>query len=342
MARPTLISLAKELGVSRQTVSNVINAPHLVKPTTRERVREHIERSGYRPSAAARALRTNRTKIVGMRMSPVLDGINGSVMDRYLHAATEALEERGYHPVLVTASGEQEELAALTGLFETGLIDAAMLAYTTPLDSRPAELRRIGMPFVAFGRPWGELDAPHPWVDIDNTTGVEEGTRLLRERGHTRIGFIGSSDFSMIDRDRRLGWLRGMEGVDENLEELDTCVPEGIEHGFRAMRVLRDRGVTAAACGTDSLALGALSVLYESPVEGFAPAESIVGFDDSPVAAALGFSSVVQPVEQVAPLLVSQLISELEDDVQPCERRVVLPSVLRARLGPGLPVRLRS
>ena len=108
------------------------------------------------------------------------------------------------------------------------------------------------------------------------------------------------------------------------------------------MRILRDRGATAAACGTDSLALGALSVLYESPVEGFHPAESIVGFDDSPVAAALGFSSVIQPVEEVAPLLVSQLISELEDDVEPCDRRVVLPSVLRARVGPGLPVRLRS
>lgn len=341
MARPTLISLAKELGVSRQTVSNVINAPHLVKTSTRERVREHIERSGYRPSAAARALRTNRTKIVGMRMSPVIDGINGSVMDRYIHAVTEALEERGYHPVLVTASGEQEELAALIALYETGLIDAAMLAYTSPLDSRPAELRRIGMPFVAFGRPWGELDAPHPWVDVDNATGVEEGVHLLRERGHTRIGFIGSSDFSMIDRHRREGWLRGMQGIDENLDELDLCVPEGIEHGFRAMRVLRDRGVTAVSCGTDSLALGALSVLYESPESGFAPAESVVGFDDSPVSAALGFSSVVQPVEQVAALLVEQLIGVLEDSVETCERHVVLPSVLRARFGRGLPVRLR-
>ncbi len=340
MARPTLISLAKELGVSRQTVSNVINAPHLVKPSTRERVQEHIERSGYRPSAAARALRTNRTRIVGMRMSPVLDGINGSVMDRYIHAVTEALEERGYHPVLVTASGEQEELAALIGLYETGLIDAAMLAYTSPLDTRPAELRRIGMPFVSFGRPWGDEDAPHPWVDIDNATGVEDGTRLLRERGHTKIGFIGPSDFSMIDRHRHEGWLRGMAGLDEDLAELDICVAEGIQNGFRAMRVLRERGITAAVCGTDSLALGALSVLYESPVEGFAPAESIVGFDDSPVASALGFSSVAQPVEQVASLLVTQLISELEDDVEQCERRVLLPSVLRVRLGRGLPVRL--
>jgi DNA-binding LacI/PurR family transcriptional regulator len=273
-------------------------------------------------------------------MSPVLDGINGSVMDRYLHAVTEALEERGYHPVLVTASGQQEELAALIPLYETGLIDAAMLAYTTPHDNRPEELRRIGMPFVSFGRPWGEEDAPHPWVDIDNATGVEEGTRLLRERGHTRIGYIGPSDSSVIDSHRRDGWVRGMAGLDVDLEELDMCVPEGSQNGFAAMRVLRDRGVTAAACGTDSLALGALSVLYESPVEGYSPAESVVGFDDSPVASALGFSSVVQPVEQVASLLVAQLIGELEDSVEQGERRVLLPSVLRPRLGRNLPVRL--
>jgi len=339
MARPTLISLAKELGVSRQTVSNVLNAPHLVKPSTRERVREHIERSGYRPSAAARALRTNRTRIVGMRMSPVLDGINGSVMDRYVHAATEALEDRGYHPVLVTATGEAEELAALTALYETGLIDAALLAYTSPQDARPGELRRIGMPFVAFGRPWGDMDAPHPWVDIDNAIGVEEGTRMLRERGHTRIGYIGPSDTSMIDHDRHEGWVRGMAGVGEDLAELDVVVAEGIEHGMEAMRLLRDRGATAAACGTDSIALGALSVLYESPIEGFLPAESVLGFDDSPVAAALGFSSVSQPVERVASILVGQLIAVL-DEVSLDAPQVILPSVLHARTGRGLPVRL--
>ncbi len=340
MARPTLISLAKELGVSRQTVSNVINAPHLVKASTRERVRAHIESSGYRPSAAARALRTNRTRIVGMRLSPVLDGINGSVMDRYLHAATETLEERGYHPVLVTATGELEELAELTALYETGLIDAVMLAYTSPHDTRPSELRRLGVPFVAFGRPWGELDATHPWVDVDNAIGVEHGTAELRRRGHDRIGYIGPSLFSMIDRDRRDGWARAMADSGQDLEDIDMCVPEGIDNGYKAMTVLRDRGVTAVACGTDSLALGALSVLYENPVEGFTPAESVLGFDDTPVASALGFSSVAQPIEEVAALLVKQLIAELEEKDEACERHVILPSVFMPRKGRDLAVRL--
>jgi DNA-binding LacI/PurR family transcriptional regulator len=340
MARPTLISLAKELGVSRQTVSNVINAPHLVKTSTRERVREHIERSGYRPSAAARALRTNRTKIVAMRILSDLGSLNGSVMDRYLHAATEALEERGYRPVLFTAKSEDEELAALTALFESGVVDAAMLSATTPTDQRPAGLRRLRMPFVAFGRPWGELDAPHPWVDIDNAVGMEQGTRLLRERGHTRIGYIGPSNGAMIDRKRHEGWLNGMEGVDVDLSSLDMVVPEVTQYGYQAMHVLRERGVTAAVCGTDSLALGALSVLYESPVAGFLPAQSIIGYDDSPVAEALGISSVFQPVEQVAPLIVSQMIGELDETDELCERHVLIPSQLHVREGRTLPGRL--
>ncbi len=340
MARPTLISLAKELGVSRQTVSNVINAPHLVKESTRERVREHIERSGYRPSAAARALRTNRTRIVAMRILSNLGTLNGSVMDRYLHAVTEALEEQGYHPVLFAAKSEAEELAALTALFETGAVDGAMLSATNPTDTRPAELRRLGMPFVAFGRPWGELDAPHPWVDIDNAVGMEEGTRLLRERGHTMIGYVGPSNGAMIDRKRHEGWLNGMKGVDVDLEALDMVVPEVTQRGFEAMQVLRARGATAAVCGTDSLALGALSVLYESQVDGFLPAQSIIGYDDSPVAEALGISSVFQPVEQVAPLIVAQLIAELENVGGPVERHTLIPSTLHVRQGRALPVRL--
>ena len=67
MSKTTLVSLAESLGVSRQTVSNVINAPHRVKPETRMRVQHAIVESGYRPSAAARQLRTRRSMNFGIR-----------------------------------------------------------------------------------------------------------------------------------------------------------------------------------------------------------------------------------------------------------------------------------
>ena len=95
MVRPTLVSLARELGVSRQTVSIVLNAPHLVRPETRERVAKAIEESGYRPSAAAQALRRQRSLTLALRLYPSTDGINGAVMDRFLHSLVEQAETLG-------------------------------------------------------------------------------------------------------------------------------------------------------------------------------------------------------------------------------------------------------
>ena len=110
MARPTLASLAAELGVSRQTISNVINAPDRVKPATLERVRAAIEAAGYRPSAAARQLRTRRSMNLGMRLMPATDGINGSILDRFLHALTESAQDAGYRLTLFCADSHEDEV----------------------------------------------------------------------------------------------------------------------------------------------------------------------------------------------------------------------------------------
>ena len=83
MGHPTLTTLARELGVSAQTVSNVINTPDIVRPETRERVLEAIRRSGYRPSSAARALRTRQAKALGLRLFQRVDDINSAVHEMH-------------------------------------------------------------------------------------------------------------------------------------------------------------------------------------------------------------------------------------------------------------------
>ena len=77
--RPTLESLATELGVSRQTVSNVLNRPGVVAEPTRERVAAAISAAGYVPSRAGRQLRTQRSHAIGIRLMPTFDGINGHI-----------------------------------------------------------------------------------------------------------------------------------------------------------------------------------------------------------------------------------------------------------------------
>src|SRR5699024_9726130 len=91
---PNVEDVARLAGVSRQTVSNVLNAPQKVTPATAERVQAAIKKLGYRPHASARRLRTRRSATVGVHLDPYRGGISGVLLDRFVHALTEAAGER--------------------------------------------------------------------------------------------------------------------------------------------------------------------------------------------------------------------------------------------------------
>ena len=92
---PTVEDVALAAGVSRQTVSNVINTPAIVREETRDRVHRAIADLGYRPHAAARRLRTRRSSTIGIHLDPYAGGISGVVLDRFVHALTERAGDRG-------------------------------------------------------------------------------------------------------------------------------------------------------------------------------------------------------------------------------------------------------
>ncbi len=328
-SKPTLVSLARELGVSRQTVSNVINAPELVRPETRERVQAAIERSGYRPSALGRALRTNRSMNLAYRIHPMTDDINGTVMDRFLHALTNAAQTSSYRVTLFTAHDDEQEFGELESLASINAIDGCVLINTGSGDTRPERLLGLGCPFVAFGRPWDALPGRHAWVDIEGASGTRAATEMLLERGHRNIAFLGWEAGSGTGDDRRAGWAAAMTGVVDHPERLDIGIRnDGVTAGAEAARELRARGATAVVCASDSLALGAFPSFAE-PGQAFVP---VVGFDDTPVARALGVSSCAQPVEQAARFCIKTLITLLKKpDADPSAHQRLLSPVLTVR-----------
>lgn len=304
--KPTMVTLARDLGVSRQTISNVLNNPDVVSEPTRARVLAAIEATGYRPSAAGRALRTQRSLAIGMRLYPAVDGINGAVMDRFLHSVTELAQARGYRVMLSSAADTETEIASTIEAREMSVIDAAILTDTFLGDPRPARLAAAGVSFVAFGRPWGEPDASHSWVDVDGRAGTLAATAHLRSIGHARIGFIGWPHTSGVGEDRLAGWVAGLDGTGLDPDEWLVLVEDGARHGAGAAATLRDRGATAVVCASDSLALGAMSVF-----RGVDSQLPVIGFDDTPVATAVGISSVAQPVETAAKVIVDVLLGLL-------------------------------
>ncbi len=314
--RATLESVAQRAGVSRQTVSNVLNAPHLVRAGTTERVRAAIDELGYRPSSAARQLRTGRSRVLGLRLEPVQDGINGAVLDRFLHALTEEAQAHDYRVMLFTAPDDTHEIARYDELLDTAELDAFVLTSTHRGDPRTAWLTERGIPFVTFGRPWGAAEAPgpaeeHPWVDVDGAAGTRAAVEHLRALGHSRIGYVGWPAGSDLGEDRARGWYETMAQVGwtpADLEQLHAAVEDGVATGAEATeRLLAGSAPTAVVCVSDSLALGALTVARRSPRP-----LAVVGFDDTPVAAAIGLTSVAQPLAAAARDAVGLLLAQLD------------------------------
>lgn len=301
---PTVDDVARVASVSRQTVSNVLNAPEIVKPETRDRVELAIARLGYRPHASARRLRTQQSSTIGIRLDPMVNGISGSILDRYLHALTEQAATRGMRIMLFTATDPLDEIEQFRRLRDGADVDAFVMTATRYEDPRVDWLISERIPFVTFGRPWGaDVESPdRSWVDVDGFAGTQDATRHLIGRGLSRIGYLGWPAGSGTGDERRRGWAAAMTeafGLDgAALDALALTTHEAVPDARRVVEQLMasSTDLDALVCVSDSLALGAMMAVNEAGRRSF----PVIGFDNTPVAQAVGLSSVEQQLDQVA------------------------------------------
>jgi DNA-binding LacI/PurR family transcriptional regulator len=300
----TIFEVAEAAGVSRQTVSNVLNAPDRVAPATADRVRRVIEELGYRPNRAARNLRDRSSRCIGFKIAPPT-GLN-NLLDRFLHALADNAKNAGHHLLLFSAATVEEELAAYEELIVTGTVDGFVHADIETVDERLEWCHRNGIPCVSFGRP--KNPGPCSWVDVDGADGLAQSVDYLVSRGHRRIAYLGWPEGQRVGDQRRSGWRVAMRG-----HRLDTgglsgaCFEDVAEVAAVARRLLAlPDPPTAFACGSDTFAVAARQAV------GDAADVEVVGYDDSPVAALMTppLSSVRQPIDQVARHVVELLVRQ--------------------------------
>ncbi|MDQ1606824.1 MAG: hypothetical protein QOJ18_1191 [Microbacteriaceae bacterium] len=345
---PTVEDVARVASVSRQTVSNVLNSPHIVKQATRARVEEAIAQLGYRQNASARRLRTQKSATIGIRLDPMRNGISGSILDSFLHALTEHADARGMRVLLFTAEDPDGEIAQIRRLRDGSDVDAFVLTSTFHGDPRTQWLIDNRVPFVTFGRPWGidDMNDPqHLWVDVDGAAGGRAATNHLLDGGARRIVHLGWPSPSGTGDDRRRGWedaMRERTGatIDE-LAALTITAEEGVAQAMAAVSALLADGVRpdGMVCASDSLALGAMMAATSAGLAGL----PIVGFDNTPVAAAVGLSSVEQSLGDVAAgaleLLMGRTGSDLiGGELTPGEAHRLVTPVLVVRTPNRLPL----
>ncbi|WP_231482538.1 LacI family DNA-binding transcriptional regulator [Nocardioides sp. URHA0020] len=305
---PTLADVAERAGVSRQTVSNAVNNPDLLRPDTLTRVLESIDALGYSPNRAARNLRTRSSNLIGMRIGAAQEGTANATMDRFVHSLVETSREAGYH-VLLFSGDSRDPVAGYDDLLRSTAVDAFVVTDTYLGNPQAAWLEERRAPFVAFGRPWESLGSRHSWVDVDGAAGTELGTRHLLDKGHHRIAWIGWRKDSRIGEDRRSGWTRAMHERGLPTTGLASRVEDTVASGREASAHLLDSAQPSAfVCASDTLAMGVLHTLRD---RGLRAGEhvAVVGFDDSQVAQVVspGLTSVRQPLEEVAVEVVAAL-----------------------------------
>ncbi|MBV2156714.1 LacI family transcriptional regulator, partial [Kitasatospora sp. SUK 42] len=315
----TIEEVARAAGVSRQTVSNALNAPHRVRPETLERVTAAIRELGYQPDQSARALRSGARRTIGY-LAPVDDPLDPNpLMAGFLEALVDAAGEQGQRVLLFRPTPPAKDpTAAVDELVAARQVDGLVLADVLEEDDRIAHVAGLGLPFVSFGRT--APGQPQHWVDIANDTAMAEVVRHLAALGHRRIGYLGAAEELPWMAARRAGLLAEAHRL--GLSVVVAARPEAAARSeVEALRALLrgpDRP-TAFAAGSDLLALD----VYEAVrAEGLAVGPggvAVTGFHDTPLCRHLhpALTSVRLPLRAIAAALVGRLLDQVRGEAAP-------------------------
>ena len=333
----TIKDIAKELGLSVSTVSKALNDYPDVAPETRQLVKEAARRMGYRPSAAARTLRTRKTNTIGLIFCLMDRHLTDPYYLDLLSSIGEECSRHGFDLLLSACPDREQEHSAYERMVDGKRVDGIILTGTRHGDERIAYLKKRKFPFVALGR--SEEDGDFPYVDVDGAKGVSDGVQHLLDQGYRHIGFIGLPP-ELICADHRLqGYKMALRRNDLSFNPrlVLHCDHLTQEAGYQAMQCLLelDEPPDAAFICSDEMALGAMRAVQE---RGLAVGRDfgIVGFDDIPMAAQVQppLTSVRQPIYEVGTRLCRMLIKLIQGEPL-MESHVILEPTLVIRESSG-------
>jgi DNA-binding LacI/PurR family transcriptional regulator len=328
----TLEEVAQLAGVSRATVSRVVNGSPRVSPDVRTDVQAAIDRLGYIPNRAARSLVTRRSDSIAVVITePTGRLFSDPFFPRLLRGVSTELTARNRQLVLLMPESVEEETRTADYL-TAGHVDGALLVSLHADDPLPARLGAAGMPIVMVGRPPKDVQASY--VDVDNRQGGQTAVAHLVAGGRRVIATIAGPQDMAAGIDRLRGYRDGLADAGMKPERsLEATGDFTQESGATAMkRLLAARpDIDAVFAASDLMAAGALTVLAAAgrrvPVD-----VAVVGFDDSPVATTTTpqLSSVRQPIEAMGREVARLLVDAVEtSDLVP--RRVILATDLVRR-----------
>ncbi|GHO81552.1 LacI family transcriptional regulator [Ktedonobacter sp. SOSP1-85] len=334
MPQLTIEDIARLAGVSRSTVSRVLNSQPSVRPAVRDRVQEVIIAHGYTPQAAARQLATQRTRSIGLILPDNVYNLFGNPIFALMsQGVSQVCAQQGYTSLLFMGRqdmNEQDMFKMLRGRE----FDGVVLISSNTNDTYAAFLKETGIPYTRIGHEPGLDDLRY--VDVDNVEAARIGVKHLISLGHWRIAMLKGLARDTCTSDRYQGYKEALEEAGIPLDpELvgdgDWSTASGYELTKRFLRL--ERPPTALFSSNDMMVAGVIRAAHE---QGRSVPEdlAIVGFDDLPQTTMIfpDLTTIRQPCVELGIRAAEMLIEQLEHDTKETKpMHVILPTTLVIR-----------
>lgn len=331
MSNLTLEQVAELAGVSRSTVSRVVNEQPGVRADVRRRVWKVIEETGYRPNIAARALVSNRSGIISLVIPHESTRLFADpYFPRLTQGITEACNQHDVSLALFLFHDEDEESRLTKRIANVSLFDGVIIASSSIDDPLVSHLVANEVPLVMIGRQDQYPDLS--FVDVDNFNGAFSATAHLLRLGHLRIAHISGPQTMTVGQDRLKGYRRALSERGHAFEKALVAEGDFTEAGgYVAMQRLLPERPDAVFTASDQMALGAWRALREAGLQ--VPRDvALVGFDDllPRSRSHLNVTTIRQPVARVGREAVYVLLDILKNGPTP-QRRVIFDTELVIR-----------
>jgi LacI family transcriptional regulator len=327
----TLEDIAKLVGVSRSTVSRVVNNHPNVSEDVRKRVIQAIQSTGYHPNVAARTLASQRSWMIGLVVPRNVSAFFTDPLFPYLiQGIAQACNQHDYTIGLFLVDTKEDEEKIIRRISRSSLLDGILVQAGHRGDQVMDRLIHSELPLVGIGRPF------HPekvsYIDIDNVNAAYDAVSHLIRLDHQRIGTITGPMESSVGVDRLEGYRLAL--IDHGRAINETLVAEGDfteTGGYYAMQRLLTAKPDAIFAASDIMAIGAMRAALEAGLH--IPEDiAFIGFDDVPLGYPGGplLTTVRQPFHQFGASAVEILLDIIKNGGEP-PRRLMMGTELIVR-----------
>ncbi len=336
MADLTLESIAQKAGVSRSTVSRVINRQPNVSPAVREKVLQIVQETGYQPHQAARSLASRSTNVIGLVIPRTVQMFFADpYFQRLLQGIAEGCNHTDYTLSLFLITDLQSEKKLIPRIMQKSLVDGIIIQATHLGDDILPKIAQGDTPILVAGRPLNASSASY--IDVDNVRGAKLAVEHLIQQGKQRIMTVTGALDTSVGLDRLEGYTKALST--HGMDYQESWIVEGDyteTSAYEGTGLLLAQQPDAIFCASDVMAVGVLKRLRHEGIR--VPDQvAVVGYDDLPPSrmADPPLTTVRQPIRRFGIKAVETLIEIIHNPTLG-QMRVIMDTELVIRNSSGV------